>query len=122
MVPPLLLALLLASGQGPARADSLPAITRVAIPGGSGGIGFDDLVYSPELGRVLVPAGGTGALDLIDPATRAITEIPGVAPKSSRPGEGHDQGTTSADGTTAWLVASNRPKRRIELIDPVAKN
>src|SRR4051812_24335274 len=42
----------------------------VPLPGASGGIGFDDLTFAPRLHRVLAPAGRTGKLDLIDPATR----------------------------------------------------
>ena len=37
----------------------------LAIPGGQGGVGFDDLVFSESLHRVLVPGGRIGAaLDL----------------------------------------------------------
>jgi hypothetical protein len=43
--------------------------SAIQIPGGSAGIGFDDLRYSPSLKRVLVPAGRTGMFVLIDPRT-----------------------------------------------------
>src|SRR5947207_307511 len=39
----------------------------VPIPGGAGGVGFDDMFYDSSLGKLVVPAGGTGNLDLIDP-------------------------------------------------------
>lgn len=39
----------------------------IKIPGGDAGIGFDDLRFSMKLGRVLVPSGRTGSLNLIDP-------------------------------------------------------
>jgi hypothetical protein len=43
------------------------------------GVGLDDLRYSPALQSVLVPAGRTGSLDLIDPATGAVEAIRGFA-------------------------------------------
>ena len=53
--------------------------TPLVLPGGEGGIGFDDLWFSAELHRVLVPAGRTGRLDLIDPTTRAIEAVGGFS-------------------------------------------
>ena len=61
----------------PISSDPSLQSTAVAIPGGEGGIGFDDLVFSPELHKVLVPAGHTGKLYLIDPTTFAMTSIGG---------------------------------------------
>jgi hypothetical protein len=52
--------------------DSSGRGTAVPIPGGHAGIGFDDLLYSAMLGRVLVPAGRTGALALLDPASDTL--------------------------------------------------
>ena len=49
--------------------------TVVAVPGGEGGIEFGDMQYDASLGKVLVPAGGTATLDLIDPDTLAIKAI-----------------------------------------------
>ena len=37
------------------------------------GIGFDDVQWSDELGRVIVPAGRTGNVFLIDPDSLALT-------------------------------------------------
>src|SRR4051812_16680957 len=48
---------------GPAR------VAPIALPGGPPGIGFDDLRFSAALGGVLVPAGRSGNVDLIDPAS-----------------------------------------------------
>src|SRR5690349_9196231 len=53
---------------------SLPT-TTIALPGSTGAIGFDDMGYDPALGKVIVPAGDTGDLDLIDPDTLAIKAI-----------------------------------------------
>src|SRR5262245_36748624 len=58
-----------------AACASSPAGQRASLPGGDKGIGFDDLRYSPALHRVLVPAGRTGTLDLVDPDTMNVTSI-----------------------------------------------
>jgi hypothetical protein len=81
---------LLLSAEAPQVAKPIP------IPGGAGGIGFDDLGFAPSLHRVLVPGGRTGNLLLIDPATREVTAISGFSTESSF-GGGHGAGTTSAD-------------------------
>ena len=39
------------------------------LPGGESGIGFDDMGFAPSIHKVLVPAGRSGNLDLIDPDT-----------------------------------------------------
>src|SRR3954466_8590861 len=41
-----------------------PTTVAVPIPGGNGGVGFDDLGFSPALHRLLVPGGRTGNLDV----------------------------------------------------------
>src|SRR5438552_17597143 len=72
---------------------SSPAGTRVALPDGSPGIGFDDLRYSATLRRVLVPAGRSGALDLIDPDTLNVVSIGGFGSVAAYTG-GHEDGPT----------------------------
>src|SRR5689334_20531447 len=69
--------------------------TSIALPGGSGGIGFDDLSYDASLGKVIVPAGATGNLDLIDPANLQVRPIAGFSMQASNPAGGHGDGTTS---------------------------
>src|SRR6267142_3892860 len=49
--------------------DASARLTPVELPAGGPGIGFDDLRFSAALKRLLVPAGRSGNLDLIDPAT-----------------------------------------------------
>src|SRR5262249_40852229 len=63
----------------------------IELPGGSGGIGFDDLQFSSRLGRVLAPGGRTGRLFLIDPKTLAVSFIEGFSPSESY-GGGHGEG------------------------------
>jgi DNA-binding beta-propeller fold protein YncE len=87
------------------------------LPGGEGGIGLDDLAFPPVLRQVVVPAGRTGKIVLIDPQSRKTREIGGF--KSTPPGTGaHDAGPTSADEGTGYLFAVDRTSKRLVVIDP----
>ncbi len=58
----------------------------IALPGGPP-VGMDYLAYDAATGRVWVPAGNTGNVDVVDVVTRKVTPISGFATKSaSRPG------------------------------------
>ena len=89
----------------------------VAIPGGAHGIGFDDMGYVPELHRIVVPAGQTGALALIDPQSLALTLIPGIS-TPRRTARGHGEGTTSATYAHGFLFASDRDTHQVVIVDP----
>jgi hypothetical protein len=103
---------------GSAQADSDPIQPiPVPLPGGSGGIGFDDLSYDTQLGLVLVPAGRSGNLDLIDPKTLAITTISGFSAQAGF-GGGHGDGTTSVDSGRGWLFAIDRSRKQVDVVDP----
>jgi DNA-binding beta-propeller fold protein YncE len=104
-----------AIGSAPATRTSM-----IALPGGEGGIGFDDLRYSSRLGRVLVPAGRTGNLDLVDPDSGAVEAIAGFGKKESFSG-GHGDGTTSVDEGAGLLFAIDRTSKRVDVVDPVAR-
>ena len=95
---------------------------RLVLPGGGegAGIGFDDLRFSPDLHRVLAPAGRTGKLDLIDPGTQAIESIEGFS-SDAKYGGGHGEGTTSVDGGGGLLFATDRGRAEVAVIDPKAK-
>ena len=105
----LLAAVLLAACGRPARTD-------VELPGGRPGIGFDDLRYSPRLGKVLVPAGRSGTLDLLDPGSHEVTAIGGFSSRDDY-GGGHDDGVTSVDDTGRWLLATDRTSGRLVVVD-----
>jgi hypothetical protein len=96
------------------------AADPIELPDGKGGIGFDDMLWSPALQRVLVPAGRTGRLALVDPKTRAVTTVDGFS-KAAASGEGHGAGTTSADAGGGFLFASDRNQRVVDIIDPAAR-
>jgi DNA-binding beta-propeller fold protein YncE len=114
----MLLVVLLTGGRALAAE---PPTVPVQIPSGEGGIGFDDLVFAPVLRRVLVPAGRTGRLDLIDPDTREIASIGGFS-KSEGFGGGHGEGTTSADEGRGLLFASDRSRRTLVVLDPKSRS
>jgi len=110
-------------GCGAAAQPPAPPVLKaepVALPGGTGGIGLDDLTFAPGLHRVLVPAGRTGRLDLIDPESRKLEEIGGFAASAAGAG-GHGAGTTSVDEGRTWLFAIDRTALRLSVVDPRKK-
>src|SRR5205823_5260583 len=104
------------STRGPAEIGSV----AVDLPGGSTGIGFDDLRFSPTLNRVLAPAGRTGNLDLVDPESGAVRAIGGFS-ASTAFGGGHEQGTTSADVGLGWVFAIDRSAGKLFAVDVEAQ-
>lgn len=107
------LALLLLFG----ACGSAPKKSPVLLPAAAPGIGFDDLRYSPALHRVLVPAGRSGRLDLVDPDTLAVRSIGGFSATSAYTG-GHDDGVTSVDEAHGLLYVSDRTAQSIVVVNP----
>ena len=95
--------------------------TQLVLPGGAGGIGFDDMGFAPSLHKVLVPAGRSGNLDLIDPDTKQVTAIGGFSSRTSF-GGGHGQGVTSADEGSGFLFVTDRDAKQLDVIDPKRKS
>jgi YVTN family beta-propeller protein len=96
---------------------------KVAIPDGERGVGYDDLQYAPGARRILVPAGRTGRLVLLDPLTKRLTLIDGFS-KASAFGGGHGQGTTSAfeiEGSPGLVVATDRGSGTVKVVDTKAE-
>jgi DNA-binding beta-propeller fold protein YncE len=110
----LILSTILLASRATAAAQ-LPA-EPFALPDGEGGIGLDDLAFIPSLHRVVVPAGRTGRLDLIDPETRKLTEIGGFQTSAPAAG-GHGAGPTSADAGRGYLFAIDRTALRLSIVD-----
>jgi DNA-binding beta-propeller fold protein YncE len=90
--------------------------TVVSIPGGEGGIGFDDLVYSSDLHKVLVPTGHTGKLYLIDPVSFAMIRINGFS-TSAIFQKGQRIGVTSADEGEGYIFAADRGRHELDVVD-----
>jgi hypothetical protein len=103
-----------------AYAGDTLSTTALAIPGGSAGIGFDDLGFSPELHKVIVPAGRTGKLVLIDPVSKQMQEIGGFSSQADF-GGGHGEGVTSADVGHGAIFATDRDEKTLDLVDPGSK-
>jgi hypothetical protein len=83
----------------------------------SGGIGFDDLLFSPELHAVLAPGGATGCVNLFESATLSKTELCGVSRGGSYAG-GHGEGTTSADAGAGFVFAIDRNTQSLKVVSP----
>lgn len=97
-------------------ADPSLQSTAVAIPGGEGGIGFDDLVFSSELHKVLVPAGHTGKLYLIDPTSFAMTSVGGFS-SSAIMQKGHEVGISSADEGEGYIFTADHGKKELVAVN-----
>ncbi len=109
---------LLAAAVVPLAAAAASSLTPLFLPHGQGGIGFDDLVFSSGLNRVLVPSGRTGLLNLVDPQTHIIESISGF---STEPHFkfGHGAGITSADFGHGFIFATDRSRQVVDIVDPV---
>ena len=90
----------------------LASPVAVPIPGGEGGIGFDDLVFSAHLRRFIVPGGRTGSVFLIDPETRRLEPLGALSKFPTWKG-GHGQSATSADAGRDTLFVADRTARRL---------
>jgi DNA-binding beta-propeller fold protein YncE len=102
-----------------ASCSGSPSGTTVDVPGGAGGIGFDDLRYSAALHRVLAPAGLTGTLALVDPDSLAVSTVPGFSATGSYDGT-HDFGATSVDEGRGVLFVTDRTSQTLDVVDPTA--
>jgi hypothetical protein len=89
----------------------------VPMPGGSGGIGFDDLRFSATLSMLLVPAGRTGDLDLVDPSSEGVVSVTGFSSEPTYGGE-DTFGVTSADEGNALVYAVDRTSKMLAVVDP----
>ena len=105
-------------------APSAPPATQViALPGTPPGVGFDDLrfvAFPDSFSAILAPAGRTGNVDFIDPASGKVTSLGGFSVDGAF-GGGHDFGVTSADGGFDGLFALDRTSKKLHLADPIKK-
>lgn len=96
------------------------AFEPIAMPGTPPGIGFDELRFSADLGAVLVPAGRTGNIAIIETSSTRVTAIGGFSAAATH-GGGQDFGVTSVDHGFDGLFATDRTSRRLHLLDPDTK-
>ncbi|MGH7297819.1 MAG: YncE family protein, partial [Polyangiaceae bacterium] len=89
----------------------------VAMPGTPPGVGFDELRFSGTLSRLLVPAGRTGNLDLVDPSSEAIIAVGGFSTSDTYSGD-DTFGVTSADEGNALVYAVDRTTSTLAVVDP----
>jgi hypothetical protein len=89
----------------------------VSLPGTPPGIGFDDVRFSGTLSMLLVPAGRTGNLDLIDPSSEVVTHVGGFSTADSYSGD-DTFGVTSADEGNALVYAADRTSMTLSVVDP----
>jgi DNA-binding beta-propeller fold protein YncE len=108
--------LMLAVSSCGASADGI----AVPVPGGTAGIGFDDLRYSPTLSAVLAPAGRAGVLALIDPVSLRVRTIGGFSSSPAYDGT-HDFGATSVDEGRGLLFVTDRSSQTLYVVDPTAQ-
>ena len=99
---------------------ALAALSPEPFPGGSRGIGFDDLGFAPTLRRVMVPGGSTGNLGLIDPDSQNIVIIGGFSERAGYSG-GHGEGITSSDAGRGLIYVTDRSSRLLDIVDPNSK-
>jgi len=107
---------------GSSGAAELAASSTVTLPGGAAGIGVDDLRFAPSLGVVLVPAGRSGRLDLVDPKTANVTSISGFSEAKALEA-GTDQGShcIAAAPNGAAYVCDPMKGQLLVFRDPLGK-
>lgn len=99
-----------------AASSAFAAGVSVPLPGGQDGIRLDDYYFDPLLGRLVVPAGRTGSVALIDPKTRAIETIGGFSAPAPSAGMVAG-GPTSADAGEGTILVTDRSDRRLYVVD-----
>jgi hypothetical protein len=104
------------AGAGCGASDPPPKVTALALPGGMAGIGLDDLRYSKRMASILVPAGRTGSVDLIDAGTHVIRAIGGFSAEETFDG-GHDFGATSVEEVAGVLYVTDRTSEQLSVVD-----
>lgn len=102
--------------------DAGPIVTRIALPEGSPGIGFDDLRWAKAIRKILAPAGRTGNLDLVDPVTLAVDAVNGFSQSSTFTKGSHTSGCTSADEGGGVVYAIDHETTEVRVVDPKTRS
>ena len=90
--------------------------TAVSIPDGQAGIGLDDINFSKDIHKILVPAGHTGKLYLIDPSNFAMTTIQGFT-SSPEKIKGQEVGISSADSGEGFVFVADHGTHKLDAVN-----
>src|SRR5262245_47597665 len=90
----------------------------IALDQSKSPIDLDDMYFSARLNKVLVPAGRTGKLIMIDPSTQALEPIEGFGKQVSG---GRGVGPTSVDEAASMLLVTDRTTHQVNVVDPETK-
>ena len=104
---------------GTTTVNSLPD-GPVALPDGAPGIEFDDIQWGPTLRRIIVPAGRSGKVDLIDPDTSEVTALSGLSATATYK-SGTRYGSTSAAEAGNYIAALDQTAGKLHIFDPTTK-
>jgi len=100
---------------GPTSTPGEPA--EIVLPGLEAGNGFDDLRYSPTLGKMLAPGNYTGNVYLIDADSLEVDTIGGFTDPA--PWNGSDtQGPATLDEGDGFIFVADRTETKLFVVDP----
>jgi len=109
-----------ARAQGPTAAASTTNAESIALPGGPP-VDMDYLAYDPGSGRLFIPAGNTGKVDVLDTKTGALRTVDGwptvkagdriVGPSSCSAGGGYVYVGNRADSSICALQATSLTRK-----------
>jgi hypothetical protein len=106
--------------RGGAISSAVPVLTAtpIALPGAAGSVSLDYLAVDRAAGRVWIPAGETGSVDVFDTATGKMTRIEGF-PTAEREGHGGKRvvGPSSATVGQGFVYIGNRASSEVCAVD-----
>ncbi len=108
-----------ASAQPPAAPAKLHLSSKpLPLPGATGAVSLDYLAVDRKAGRVWIPAGGTGSVDVLEIASGKMTRITGF-PTVERDNKGTKRlvGPSSASTADGVVYVGNRANSQVCIID-----
>ncbi len=103
-----------AASTSPSTAPTI-ASTPLPLPGSPTPTNFDDFQFDSASGKILIPSGQAGNLDVVDPATHAVTAIGGFSTQPAP--NGHHGGITSASAGAGLWFTTDRSTRTLNVVD-----
>ena len=95
---------------------SVSLAAAISLPGGPP-VGMDYLAYDSARGRIWVPAGNTGAVDVVDIATGKVRQLGGFPTKPSRRPDRPAMGPSSATVGAGAVWIGNRGDNKLCAFD-----